>query len=84
MNASEVIAKYEKRQPQIASEWLAPLDARIAALIDKADRMSPGAFLLELEREMEAIPGLFNSLNADALQDELENAIGESIIAALS
>ncbi len=83
MNADAVIAKYEKRQPEIAAEWLAPLDARLAKLIDASERMTVGAFQRLLAEEAETVASLFDELNADALQQSLEEAIGEAIIAAL-
>ena len=83
MNAQAVIAKYQKRQPEIAAEWLAPLDVRIAKLIDASERMTVGAFQRLLAEEVETVASLFDELNADALQQSLEEAIGEAIIAAL-
>lgn len=84
MNAQSVIEKYQKQQPKVAAEWLQPLDARIARLIDASDRMTIGAFQRLIEEEAANVASLFDELQADVLQQSLEEAIGEAIIAGLT
>jgi hypothetical protein len=68
---------------EVASEWLNPLDLLMADLLDKSERMTIGAFYEEVRKAVESIPSLYGRLNHQALEEALEEEIGDAIILAL-
>ncbi len=67
----------------VAAEWLNPLDLLMADLLDKSERMTIGAFYEEVRKAAESIPNLYGRLNHQALEEALEEEIGDAIILAL-
>jgi hypothetical protein len=84
MTAEQVKAKYTKRFPDIAEAWLAVIDRELADLMDKSERMTIGAFYAEVEASLARIPRMFDELGIQGLSEELEEAIGEAVIAGLT
>lgn len=68
----------------IAEVWLEPLDVIVADLIDKSRTMTPGAFAVEVQRALTAVPDLLDRLNIAHLTAELEDDIGAAIIRGLT
>jgi len=73
----------QKQQDKLAKQWLAPIDSTLADLLDKADRMTIGAFRDEVAQVIERIPNMFYLLDQKALETALENAMGEAAIQAI-
>lgn len=71
------------KQDRLAKQWLAPVDETLADLMDKADRMTIGAFRDEVAQVIERIPNMFFLLDMKALETALENEMGESAIEAI-
>ena len=74
----------QKQQDALAKQWLAPVDETLADLLDKADRMTIGAFRDEVARTIERIPNMFFLLDMKALETALEDAIGEAAIKSIN
>ena len=73
----------QKQQDKLAKQWLEPIDSTLADLLDKADRMTIGAFRDEVAKVIERIPNMFYLLDKKALETALENAMGEAAIKAI-
>ena len=73
----------QKEQDRLAKQWLDPIDSTLADLLDKADRMTIGAFRDEVAKVIERIPNMFYLLDKKALETALENAMGEAAIRAI-
>jgi hypothetical protein len=52
--------------------------------MDKSERMTIGAFYAEVEASLARIPRMFDELGIQGLSEELEEAIGEAVIAGLT
>lgn len=84
MTADEIIARTEKRLPELAKRSYAAIDAELARLMDMAGKMPVGAFAMEVEAAIERVPSLYPLIDQGPIQDELETAIGEAIIGGLT
>jgi hypothetical protein len=73
----------QQEQDRLAKQWLDPIDSTLADLLDKADRMTIGAFRDEVAKVIERIPNMFYLLDKKALETALENAMGEAAIRAI-
>jgi len=73
----------QKQQDALAKQWLAPVDETLADLLDKADRMTIGAFRDEVSRVIERIPNLFFLLDRKALETAIEESMGQAAIKAI-
>lgn len=83
MTADEISRRAEKRIPDLVKVAYAALDAELAQLMDKAEKMPIAAFYREVELALERVPQLYPLLDSRLIQDELETAIGEAIIGGL-
>lgn len=83
MTADEISNRAEKRIPDLVKVAYAALDAELAQLMDKAEKMPIAAFYREVELALERVPQLYPLLDSRPIQDELETAIGEAIIGGL-
>ena len=73
----------QKQQDALAKQWLAPVDETLADLMDKADRMTIGAFRDEVAQAIERIPNMFFLLDRKALDDALEESMGQAAIKSI-
>jgi hypothetical protein len=73
----------KKQQEKLAKQWLEPIDSTLADLLDKADRMTIGAFRDEVAKVIERIPNMFYLLDKKALETALEDAMGDAAIKAI-
>jgi len=67
----------------MAKVWLAPIDSVLADLMDKSERMTVGAFMVEVEKTIERIPQFYGMLDKQAFQSLLEDTLGEETIKAI-
>ena len=70
--------KTDKELREMAKVWLAPIDSVLADLMDKSERMTIGAFMVEVEKTIERIPQLYGMLDKQAFQTLLEETLSES------
>jgi len=84
MTEDEIIARTEKRFPELAKRSYAPIDAELSRLMDLAGKMPIGAFAREVEAAIERAASLYPLMDQRPIQDELESAIGEAIIGGLT
>jgi hypothetical protein len=68
----------------LAADWLAPLEAELADLMDKAERMDAQRFAAEVEAAIARVPIIYDRLDPLKLALPLEREIGRAIIKALS
>ena len=73
----------KKQQDKLAKVWLEPIDSTLADLLDKADRMTIGAFRDEVAKVIERIPNMFYLLDKKALESALEDAMGQAAIESI-
>ena len=74
----------QKQQDALAKQWLAFVDETLAGLLDKADRMTIGAFRDEVAQVIDRIPNMFFVLDMKALQTALEHEMGQAAIKSIS
>lgn len=75
--------KTDKELRDMAKVWLAPIDSVLADLMDKSERMTIGAFMIEVEKTIERIPHLYGMLDKQAFQTLLEETLSESATKAI-
>ena len=75
--------KTDKELRDMAKVWLAPIDSVLADLMDKSERMTIGAFMIEVEKTIEQIPQLYGMLDKQAFQTLLEETLSESATKAI-
>lgn len=73
----------DERLRDMAKVWLAPIDSVLADLMDKSERMTIGAFMVEVEKTIERIPQLYGMLDKQAFQSLLEDTLGDETIKAI-
>lgn len=73
----------DERLRDMAKVWLAPIDSVLADLMDKSERMTIGAFMVEVEKTIERIPQLYGMLDKQAFQSLLEDTLGEETIRSI-
>lgn len=73
----------KKQQDNLAKVWLEPIDATLADLLDKAERMTIGAFRDEVAQVIDRIPNMFYLLDKKSLESALEDAMGKAAIESI-
>ena len=75
--------KTDKELRNMAKVWLSPVDSMLADLMDKSERMTIGAFAVEVEQAIERIPLMWGMLDKQAFQTLLEETLSESATKAI-
>ena len=83
MTAEQIAARSEARIPALVRLAYATIGNELAELMDKAAKQPPAVFFREVEAAIERADDLYAELDQKPIQDELETAIGEAIIAGL-
>ena len=73
----------EEQLAEVSAKWLSPIDEVIADLVDKSQRMTIGAFILEVDEVVLRIPDLWERLDITSLEESLNDEMVNAFVKPL-